>query len=387
VAALTETLLRAKSIAYSASASGVYLSTELFQRLGVADGVLPKSRNAQGERVAALVARSDAEIGFQQISELLPEPGVDYVGSLPSEAQRVTIFSAGIVEGAAHPAAAKALIEFFVSPAAIPAITKSGLEPAQADAQGAQAPTVVASAFDAVSVKVNQSIETGGGLIVTPGMFRGTNISVHSLMRLAFGNEGRNLLNDQIAGGPGWITTERYDVIGRTSGEMRNFRAAAPLIRRLLEERFQLRAHREQRQLAVYALRTSRPDGRLGPALRRSALDCSDPAVRARASSTPSNSGNWCGSRFEHGSIHAGGYAIPSLVFSLSGIVEKFIVDETGLTGSFDIGLEWNQDPAAASDKPSLFTALQEQLGLRLVPTTAAVDVVVIDSVQHPSPD
>jgi uncharacterized protein (TIGR03435 family) len=317
----------------------------------------------------------------------LPEPGVDYVGPLPPGAQRVTIFSAGIVEGAAQPAAAKALIEFFVSPAALPAITKSGLEPAKAETRAPQAPTVGASGFDAVSVKVNQSIEAGGGLIVTPGMFRGTNISVHSLMRLAFGNEGRNLLNDQIAGGPGWITTERYDVIGRTSGEMRTLRAAAPLIRRLLEERFQLRAHRERRQLTVYALRTSRPDRRLGPVMRRSALDCGDPAVRARASSTPSNDGNWCGSRFENGSIHAGGYAIPSLVFSLSAIVEKFVIDETGLAGLFDFALEWNQDPAAASDKPSLFTALQEQLGLRLVPTTAPVDVIVIDSIQHPSPD
>jgi molybdate transport system substrate-binding protein len=130
VAALTETLLRAKSVAYSSSASGIYLSTELFQRLGIADRVLPKSKNAAGERVAALVARGDAEIGFQQISELLPEPGIDYVGPLPPEVQRETVFSAGLVVGAAKPDVAKALIRFLASADAVAAIRKAGLEPA-----------------------------------------------------------------------------------------------------------------------------------------------------------------------------------------------------------------------------------------------------------------
>lgn len=383
VAALTQTLLRAKSIAYSASASGVYLSTELFQRLGVADRVLPKSKNAQGERVAALVARGDADIGFQQISELLPEPGVDYVGPLPPGAQRVTIFSAGIVEGAAQPAAAKALIDFFVSPAATAAITKSGLEPATTDAtKPSDAPS---AAFDVVSVKPNASIEANGRLIVSPGMFRGSNVSAYSLIRTAFG-EGRGLLKDQIVGAPEWITAERYDVIGRAGANLRSLATAAPLLRQLLEDRFQLRVHRETRQLSVFALRRVKPDGPLGPAMRRSSLDCDTLLKGSHPPITPSKSASWCGSRFEDGSILMGGYAIRSLISSLSATVEKIVVDDTGLTGAFDMDLEWNQD-AAASDKPSLFTALQEQLGLKLVPTTAAVDVVVIDSVQHPSPD
>jgi molybdate transport system substrate-binding protein len=129
VAALRQTLLRAKSIAYSASASGVYISTELFQRLGIADQVLAKSKNAEGQRVAALVARGEAEIGFQQISELVPEPGIDYVGPLPPEVQRVTVFSAGIVVGAKKPEQAKELIKFLASENAISVIKKTGLEP------------------------------------------------------------------------------------------------------------------------------------------------------------------------------------------------------------------------------------------------------------------
>ena len=130
-AALVETLLRAKSIAYSASASGIYLTTELFQRLGVADRVLAKSINARGERVAALVARGDAEIGFQQISELLPEPGVDFVGPRPADVQRVTIFSAGIVATSPRADLARALIRYLASDAGGPVLKKFGLEPAR----------------------------------------------------------------------------------------------------------------------------------------------------------------------------------------------------------------------------------------------------------------
>lgn len=129
VDAMKRTLLQAKSIAYSASVSGVYVSTELFQRLGIADQVAPKSRRIVGERVGAVVARGEAEIGFQQVSELLPIPGIDFVGPLPPDVQRATVFSAGVSAGAKEPNAARALIKFLASPAAVPAIIKSGMEP------------------------------------------------------------------------------------------------------------------------------------------------------------------------------------------------------------------------------------------------------------------
>jgi molybdate transport system substrate-binding protein len=131
--AFKKALLDAKSIAYSDSASGIYISTELFQRLGVADQVLPKSKRTTGQ-VGLAVARGDAEIGFQQISELRPVPGIEVVGPLPPGAQRVIVFSAGIAVSSKNPDAARALIEFLASPAAIPAITKSGLEPVLAHA-------------------------------------------------------------------------------------------------------------------------------------------------------------------------------------------------------------------------------------------------------------
>jgi molybdate transport system substrate-binding protein len=122
-------LLEANSIAYSASASGVYFSTEMVQRLGIADQVLPKARLILSERVGAVVARGDAELGLQQLSELLPIQGIDLVGPLPPELQRVTLFSAGIAAGAREPEAARDLIRFLSSPAVAEAVAATGLDP------------------------------------------------------------------------------------------------------------------------------------------------------------------------------------------------------------------------------------------------------------------
>jgi molybdate transport system substrate-binding protein len=129
VDALTRTLLQASSIAYSASASGRYISTELFQRLGIADQMAGKSRRIDRGRVGAALARGEAEIGFQQISELLPEPGIDYVGPLPAEVQRVTSFSAGVAAHSKHEEAARALIRFLASREAASTVAGTGLEP------------------------------------------------------------------------------------------------------------------------------------------------------------------------------------------------------------------------------------------------------------------
>jgi molybdate transport system substrate-binding protein len=129
VEALTRALLAAKSVAYSSSVSGVYVSTELFQRLGIAGQMGAKSRKIESEPVAAAVARGDAELGFQQISELRPVPGVEVVGPLPPAVQRVTVFSAAASAGSANPNGGRALILFLASPAASAAIARSGMDP------------------------------------------------------------------------------------------------------------------------------------------------------------------------------------------------------------------------------------------------------------------
>src|SRR5580692_524830 len=131
VDALKRTLLSAKSIAYSDSASGVYLSTELFPKLGIADQIKGKSKKIEADPVGGVVATGEFEIGFQQISELRPVKGIDIVGPLPPGAQRVTFFAAGIPVTARNPVGAKRLIQWLASPAASAAIHKSGLEPAK----------------------------------------------------------------------------------------------------------------------------------------------------------------------------------------------------------------------------------------------------------------
>jgi molybdate transport system substrate-binding protein len=133
VDALRNTLLAAKSIAYSDSGSGTYLSTVLFERLGVADQIAPKSRKVRGppsgEPVAAVVARGEAEIGFQQVAELIHVPGVTLVGALPAEVQPMFSFAGVLTKTAREPEAARALLLFLSSREAAPAVTKAGLMP------------------------------------------------------------------------------------------------------------------------------------------------------------------------------------------------------------------------------------------------------------------
>lgn len=128
-AALRQALLDAKSVAYSDSASGVYIQSEMFKRLGIAEQMAGKARMIPAEPVGEVVARGDAEIGFQQMSELKPIRGIDLVGPLPPEVQQVTVFSAGVLARSGQADAARALIAYLAGPGAAAAITESGMEP------------------------------------------------------------------------------------------------------------------------------------------------------------------------------------------------------------------------------------------------------------------
>jgi molybdate transport system substrate-binding protein len=133
VEALRNTLLGAKSIAYSDSGSGTYLSTTLFPKLGIAEQIAGKTRKVRGppsgEPVAAVVARGEVEIGFQQVAELIHVSGITFVGIIPTEVQPTTFFAGALTRTAQQPDAARALIRFLASPAAAPAISKAGLTP------------------------------------------------------------------------------------------------------------------------------------------------------------------------------------------------------------------------------------------------------------------
>jgi molybdate transport system substrate-binding protein len=133
VEALRNTLLVAKSIAYSDSGSGTYLSTTLFPRLGIADEIAGKSRKVRGppsgEPVANLVARGEAEIGFQQVSELIHVAGITFVGALPADVQPMFSFAGALTNTVRRPEAASALIRFLASPEAAPVVLRAGLMP------------------------------------------------------------------------------------------------------------------------------------------------------------------------------------------------------------------------------------------------------------------
>jgi molybdate transport system substrate-binding protein len=132
--AVKRALLAAKSVAYSDSASGVYVSTEMFAKLGIADAMKDKAKMIPATPVGEIVAKGEADLGLQQIAELRPVSGIDIIGPLPPDLQKITVFSAGIATASKEPDAGKALIKFLASPAARDAIVKSGMEPIPAGA-------------------------------------------------------------------------------------------------------------------------------------------------------------------------------------------------------------------------------------------------------------
>lgn len=122
-------LLGARSIGYSDSASGVYIEREMYRKLGLHDELAPRSRMIVSERVGNVVARGDVQVGFQQVSELLPVKGIQIVGPVPDEVQSVTVFSAGIPAASREPGAARDLVAFLRSDEGVAAMRASGLEP------------------------------------------------------------------------------------------------------------------------------------------------------------------------------------------------------------------------------------------------------------------
>jgi molybdate transport system substrate-binding protein len=127
--AFKQTLIDAKSIAYSDSASGVYLSRVLFNQMHIADRIQSKSRMIPAEPVGEVVARGEAQLGFQQLSELKPVAGIDIIGLIPEQAQQMTLYSGGVSARSAHPEQARELLQYLGSQAAANAIKTSGLDP------------------------------------------------------------------------------------------------------------------------------------------------------------------------------------------------------------------------------------------------------------------
>jgi uncharacterized protein (TIGR03435 family) len=254
--------------------------------------------------------------------------------------------------------------------------------------------------FEVASVKPNNSGPAAGqslngqpgGIVVV------TNMTVRELITRAY-----QVQSFQIVGGPEWMPNDRFDITAKADRDLppTGFDGLPPamlMLRTLLEERFRLVVRHESREMPVYALVVARADGQPGAGLRRSQSDCAALVNAAGTRGGPPGAGPDgrppCGLSGRSGMVMAGGYPMSQLVRFLSPQVQRVVIDRTGLSGDWDFDLVFTPPQIAAganapldTSTASLFTALQDQLGLKLEPARAPVDVLAIDRVERPAPD
>jgi uncharacterized protein (TIGR03435 family) len=244
--------------------------------------------------------------------------------------------------------------------------------------------------FDVASIKESDSLDLDGVFRITPGRFTVTNLSLRWIVRFAF-----RLRDYQVIGAPAWTET-RYQIDARFSHSAAADDDVRAMLRRLLIDRFALRAHPERRDMRVYALTRSRPDNSLGPKLTPSTIDCSRPeAERVAQLPAPAGKRPTCAAFQTHWFIRGFSRTMPFLAQTLDATIGSPVIDRTGLAGNFDFDVQWGtpsdslRDPSIQTpeDIAALFTALPEQLGLKLESSREPYDVLVIDSVSRPTPD
>jgi uncharacterized protein (TIGR03435 family) len=226
----------------------------------------------------------------------------------------------------------------------------------------AQETATTSPVFEVASIKPNNA---GGRASFTSsgGRLTVTNLRLTMLIQYAFG-----VREFQISGGPGWLTTERYDIAATTAvpGALTG-KALEPYLQSLLIDRFQLKVHRETRVFQVYSLVQAK----------------NGPKLTAHAGAGESSiSGRDGLGRISKNATNA---TMARLANTLGAELDRTVIDNTGLKGGYDFTLEWAPNPTPDSDEPSLFTAVQQQLGLRLESTRSPVEIIVIDSAEKPS--
>jgi len=247
----------------------------------------------------------------------------------------------------------------------VPWLIAATLAPAsvtRSDAQSAREP-----AFEVASIKENKSgapYVGGPGDRFSDGRFQSTNVPLRLLMRQAF----ERSREDDLIGGPGWLDTDRWDVTALAESATADM---LPMIRTLVIERFGLKYHIDTKRGSIYELVPAKKERRLGAALRQAA-----------------------GPRYSlgsNGSITGRAVTMRELARLVGSAVRRQVADRTGLTGTYDVDLRWapalavNTPDPAPGDSPDIFTAIQEQLGLKLQPSQGPVEVMVIDSVARPT--
>jgi uncharacterized protein (TIGR03435 family) len=262
------------------------------------------------------------------------------------------------------------------------------------------------AAFEVASVKANKSGDSNGNLRLQPGgRVNAVNMPVRPIITFAY-----QLAQYQLIGGPGWLATDRYDLVAKMEGDVDpatiipGANTPSPMqlaLRSLLEERFKLRAHRETRDMDIYALVMAKPGGAPGPGLKPTTQDCAAAAAAARRGGPPPTGKPgepFCGIQGGPGRLKFGGLPASAFAQAFSGQAGRMVIERTGLTGGWDFELvyavEGRGGPGGGADAapvdpnaPSFFTAIQEQLGLRLEPTKGPVEVLVIDSIEKPVED
>ncbi len=277
------------------------------------------------------------------------------------------------------------------------------LSAARGHAQAQQAPAARLPVFDVASVKPNHSVSSATIVNTPPGGFTARGATARFLLSFAY-----HVREFQIIGGPGWINSEKYDIDakGEVSGgdespktpPSQNMGQVRLRLQSLLADRFKLRVSHTTNELPVYALIVAKN----GPKIREAKPDDTYPDGIKGADGQPQGSGAF---RNERGRLTLQGLPISFLVRLLSDHLGRTVLDQTGLNGNYNIALQWTPDlnpastpvseeggrpsadnaPLAESSEPSIFTAVQEQLGLKLVSTKAPVDVIVIDHIERPS--
>jgi len=218
-------------------------------------------------------------------------------------------------------------------------------------------------AFEAASIHRNPGISLNTGMQVSGGELTATNASLKTLIRNAY-----DILSFQLAGGPRWLDTEMFDIVA-TTGHPAKISAdeLQSLLQNLLADRFGLRVHWEARESSVYALVIAKD----GPKFKAS------PTARAPGINTRKGAGQ--------AQMKAVAEPLSILAGNLGNQLGRFVLDKTGLSGVYDWTLEWDPDPTAGSALPSLLTAVQEQLGLRLEAQKGPMQTLVIDNAERPS--
>ena len=249
-----------------------------------------------------------------------------------------------------------------------------------------QQPAVVSGAqFDVVSIKPQKDEGLSGPMRTLPdGTFIGTHVRIRQIISAVVPEPV-----DDFVGLPGWVMSDSYDIVAKPPADMHPTpEQRREMMRNMLIDRMKVAGHVEEQERTTFALVIVRSDGRLGPNLTRSTLDC---AAMSAAGGPLSVGDKRCGMRMGPGSIVSDAAKIDSLAMNLRGPAGGRVTDRTGLDGFYAFTLTFapprlNADPTAPpDDAPSIFTALQEQLGLKLVPEKTKVKVFVIDHIERPT--